>query len=213
MTWAEINSLAQSGYFEKLFSVGDTKNLVVGDETLAVEIIGFNHDVLTTGSRAKVTFATKYLMREIVQMNNTNNINSGFASTNLAHQLIDIKNSLPVDLRNVLKIVNKECYVPSTDSISYWSTYIFVLSFAEVYGTSYVYDRAPRNEGSQYARFTSSESRIKKLSNDAGESMNWWLRSPEYKNPQGVVSVQHTSGVPYINFLTNRGGVCFAFCI
>lgn len=212
MSWAEINSLAQSGDFEKVFSVGDTKSLVVGDETLATEIIGFNHDVLTSGGGAKVTFATKYLMSEIVQMNDENNISSGFTSTKLALQLTDIQNSLPVDLRNVLKLVNKECYVLSTDSISYWSTYIFILSFAEVYGTSHEYDRAPKNEGSQYARFTNSESRIKKLSNDAGQAMNWWLRSPEYKNSEGVVSVHHT-GEPYINLLTNRGGVCFAFCI
>lgn len=61
-TWAQIAKASAADKASQLWSVGDTKDITVGSETLTLVIMGFNHDDLASGGKAGITFGLKNLM-------------------------------------------------------------------------------------------------------------------------------------------------------
>lgn len=210
-TWAQIAAASEAGVAASTWSVGDTKNITVGGETLTVEIVGFNHDDLASGGKAGITFGLKNLMANTRQMNSSNTNAWGFTGSDMYDWLQStLLNSLPSDLRAVLKSVNKKTSAGSQSStINTNAMKIFLFSEIEIFG-SVTYSKS--GEGSQYSRFATASSRIKYLSNGSGSANSWWERSPSGSNSSSFCSVS-SSGNANFSYANSSWGVCFGFCV
>lgn len=210
-TWAQIAKASAAGKASSLWSVGDTKNITVGGETLTVEIVGFNHDDLASGGKAGITFGLKNLMANTRQMNSSNTNAGGFTGSDMYDWLQStLLNSLPSDLRAVLKSVNKKTSAGSQSStINTNAMKIFLFSEIEIFG-SVTYSKS--GEGSQYSRFATASSRIKYLSNGSGSASLWWERSPRGSSSTYFCDVG-SNGVAGSSYASNSRGVCFGFCV
>lgn len=80
-SWAQIATVAAAGTAENYWKVGDEIDIVVNGETLTLQIYGFNHDNLTSGGKAGITFGMKNLMTETRQMNASNTNAGGFTGS------------------------------------------------------------------------------------------------------------------------------------
>lgn len=210
-TWAQIAAASEAGVAASTWSVGDTKNITVGGETLTVEIVGFNHDDLASGGKAGITFGLKNLMANTRQMNSSNTNAGGFTGSDMYDWLQGtLLNSLPSDLRAVLKSVNKKTSAGSQSStINTNAMKIFLFSEVEIFG-SVTYSKS--GEGSQYSRFATASSRVKYLSNGSGSANNWWERSPYGNNSNSFCPVS-SNGSANRDGANNSRGVCFGFCV
>lgn len=215
-TWSEINTLSQAGLADALWSVGDTKNITLTtNETLTMEIIGFNHDDLTTGGKAPITFGMKNLMEDTRGMNYQATNSGGYRNSKMKSWLDStVYDGLPEDLKSVIKTVNKKTSAGSGSStINTDAVKVFLFSEIETFGDN-VYSMS--GEGSLYTRFTSNSSRTKNMSNGSGSANNWWLRSPvvspwaNYSYSFG--SVDNNGRSDYAQSQTGYG-VCFGFCV
>lgn len=210
-TWAQIAAASEAGVAASTWSVGDTKNITVGGETLTVEIVGFNHDDLASGGKAGITFGLKNLMANTRQMNSSNTNAGGFTGSDMYDWLQGtLLNSLPSDLRAVLKSVNKKTSAGSQSStINTNAMKIFLFSEIEIFG-SVTYSKS--GEGSQYSRFATASSRIKYLSNGSGSANLWWERSP-YGDSSVSFCFVSSGGNAGNSSASNSWGVCFGFCV
>ena len=211
-SWDKIAEASESGIASDVWQVGDTKDIVVGDETLTVEIVGFDHDDLSDGSgKAGITFGLKNLMANTRKMNSSNTNTGGFTGSDMYEWLQGtLLNSLPSDLQAVLKSVNKKTSAGNKSStINTNAMKIFLFSEIEIFGT--VTHSAP-GEGSQYSRFATTSSRIKYLSNGSGSANFWWERSP-YVNGSNNFCVVNSDGDAGRYDSSISRGVCFGFCV
>lgn len=208
--------ISQNGSASDVWSVGDTKNISVSGESLTLEIVGFNHDDLTNGGKAGITFGLKNLMTSKRRMYSEGTNEGGYMITEMHSWLNgEFFNSLDADLRSAIKAVNKMTSILPRGENPRLETHdmkIFLLSITEIFGS----DTGPAlaGEGVQYSAFSNSLKRQKLLSNGSGQAEEWWSRSTMISFGNGYVYVD-TSG----NYSISKGsanlekGVCFAFCV
>lgn len=210
-TWAQIAKASAAGKASQLWSVGDTKDITVGSETLTLVIMGFNHDDLASGGKAGITFGMKNLMATTRRMNASNTNSGGFTGSEMYSWLQNtLLPTLPSDLQTVLKSVNKKTSAGSQSStINTNSMKLFLFSEIEIFGST-TYSKA--GEGSQYSYFATAANRIKYLSNGAGSAYWWWERSP-HGSYSGSFCVVSGNGSAYNDGASGTGGVCFGFCV
>lgn len=211
-TWAQIAAIAESGQASSYWKVGDEKDITLTTgETLTLKIYGFKHDDLSTGGKAGITLGLKNLMASTRQMNTSNTNVGGFTGSAMYTWLQgDLYNSLPADLRAVIKTVNKKTSAGNQSStINTNAMKIFLFSEVECFGTT-TYSVA--GEGSQYPVFTDNTSRIKYLSNGGGSAFTWWERSP-YASGTTSFCVVASGGNAGNTGASFSWGVCFGFCI
>lgn len=210
-TWAQIAKASAAGKASQLWSVGDTKDITVGSETLTLVIMGFNHDDLASGGKAGITFGMKNLMATTRRMNASNTNSGGFTGSEMYSWLQNtLLPTLPSDLQSVLKSVNKKTSAGSQSStINTNSMKLFLFSEIEIFGST-TYSKA--GEGSQYSYFATAANRIKYLSNGSGSAYWWWERSPHGSNSNYFCSV-NSDGSAGDNGANNASGVCFGFCV
>ena len=213
LTWAEIDQIGQSGIASSVFSVGDTKNISVSGETLTMEIVGFNHDDLTSGGKAPYTFGMKNLMASTRAMNSSNTNSGSFVGSAMytGYLSTSFLTGLPSDLQSVIKTVNKKTGTGGGSSSGTRTDAVKIFLFAEieVFGSI---TNSVSGEGSRYSRFTNSSSRIKYLSNGSGSAYWWWLRSPHSGSSTIFCSVSSYGGANWSN-ANASGGVCAGFCV
>lgn len=210
-TWAQIAKASAAGKASQLWSIGDTKDITVGSETLTLVIMGFNHDDLASGGKAGITFGMKNLMATTRRMNASNTNSGGFTGSEMYSWLQNtLLPTLPSDLQAVLKSVNKKTSAGSQSStINTNSMKLFLFSEIEIFGST-TYSKA--GEGSQYSYFATAANRIKYLSNGSGSAGWWWERSPRGSNSNYFCYV-NSSGNANDNNANNANGVCFGFCV
>ena len=235
-SWAQIAALSESGAAKTYFSVGDEKTieLTTGKEITLV-ILGFNHDDLTGGGKAGITIGMKNLLATTYRMNATSTNAGGWNNSQMrTSTMATLLSQLPIDLRNVVKQVNKKATAGGTSqSITTSADKLFLLAMSEIFSATSIensatstiadYADAYNAEGTQYEYYrnligdnnggtTANANLIKKLSNGGGSASNWWLRSP---------IVSHSTGFRYIgstgvvnNLSANATcGVSFGFCV
>lgn len=208
-TWAQIDDVSENGLMSDYFNIGDTKNVTIGDATYVVEIVGFSHDDKADGSgKAGLTFGLKDCLNTAYQMNSSNTNAGGWGSCALRATLRgDIWNQLPSDLRGVIKEVTKKASAGnSSGTISSYTDTLFLFAEKEIFGST---QHSVNGEGTQYAKFTSSNTRIKKLN---GSATYWWLRSPSSGSSYYFCSV-NLDGATYYDGASISRGVAFGFCI
>ena len=208
-TWAQIDYISENGLMSDYFNIGDTKNVTIGSATYVVEIVGFSHDDRADGcGKVGLSFGLKDCLNTAYQMNSSNSNSGGWGGCALRATLRgDIWNQLPSDLRDVIKEVTKKTSAGGASGIiNSISDTLFLFAEKEIFGSKqYSVD----GEGTQYARFTASNTRIKKLN---GSAMYWWLRSPYSSGTNGFCAV-NASGAANLNLANYSNGVCFGFCI
>jgi len=211
-TWAEIEQVANAGLAREYWTVGATKNITIGSETYAVEILGFNHDDLFDGSgKAGITFGLVDCLNTKYAMNPTDTNEGGWGSCAFRTTLqTTIFGQLPVDLQARIQTVKKLASSGngSTTIYSYDDT-LFLFSEQELFGRK---TYSAGNEGTQYARFTVTESRVKKVN---GVAAYWRERSPRTHNTSTTdfCTVQSTGGAHQGAGASTLYGMAFGFCI
>uniref|UniRef100_UPI0026EBBBCE DUF6273 domain-containing protein n=1 Tax=Phascolarctobacterium succinatutens TaxID=626940 RepID=UPI0026EBBBCE len=180
-SWAQIAEASAAGKASSLWKVGDTKDIIVNGETLTLAIMGFNHDDLQSGGKAGITFGMKNLMASVRDMTSLGSNSGGFTSSAMYTWLQGtLLNSLPADLRGVLKSVNKKTSAGNKSTVINTNAMkLFLFSEQEIFGTK-IYSAG--GEGAQYSYFATAANRVKYLANGAGAVRAWWMRSPVVSN-------------------------------
>lgn len=211
-SWAQIAAVSAAGNAENYWKVGDEIDIVVNGETLTLQIYGFNHDNLTSGGKAGITFGMKNLMAETRQMNISNTNAGGFTGSTMYTWLINtLFPALPEDLRGLIKAVDKKTSAGwQSTTINTERMKLFLFSEVECFGTT-TYSVA--GEGAVYPIFTDNNSRIKRLANGTGSASLWWERSPSANHPASFCIVYGTGGSYNYSYADISRGVCFGFCI
>lgn len=210
LSWAQISGIANTGEDLSLFfGVGDVKSISIGSTAYDVEIVGFNHDDLADGSgKAGITFGLKDCLATTYTMNSSATNSGGWGSCALRTTLRGtIWNQLPSDLRAVIKEVTKKASAGSASStINSYTDTLFLFAEKEIFGsTSY----SVNGEGTQYARFTTSSTRVKKVN---GSAAIWWLRSPRSGRSDYFCCVS-SGGTADNTIASGSCGVAFGFCV
>lgn len=211
-TWDNIAAVSKFGQAPNYWKVGDRKNITVNGVTYAAQIIGFDHDTLTTadGSRTKagITFQLVDCLKTTYSMNGSDtNVNGWRGSTMRTSTMATLLNQLSSDLKSVLKFVNKVTSKGNKQSaLETTSDKLFLLSEIEVFGaTQYSY----AGEGKQYEYYTAGNSTIKKVN---GSANYWWERSPR-SGGTGAFCRVGTGGIATSNGASGSTGVSFGFCV
>lgn len=211
-TWDNIATVSKFGQAANYWKVGDKKNITVNGVTYQAQIIGFDHDTLTTadGSRTKagITFQLVDCMKTTYPMNSSNtNVNGWRGSAMRTSTMATLLNQLSTDLKNVLKFVNKVSSVGNNSSgLETTSDKLFLLSEIEIFGsTQYSY----AGEGKQYEYYAAGNSTIKKVN---GSARYWWERSPDSGDTNYFCCVSN-SGNAGGSTAGNSDGVSFGFCV
>ena len=211
-SWDNIAAVSKFGQAPNYWKVGDKKNINVNGVTYAAQIIGFDHDTLTTadGSRTKagITFQLVDCLNTTYSMNGSNtNVNGWRGSTMRTSTMATLLNQLSSDLKSVLKFVNKVTSVGNNNSgLETTSDKLFLLSEIEVFGaTQYSY----AGEGKQYEYYTAGNSTIKKVN---GSANYWWERSP-YSGLTADFCFVSSDGNANGSSASYSFGVSFGFCV
>ena len=211
-SWDNIAAVSKFGQAPNYWKVGDKKNITVNGVTYAAQIIGFDHDTLTTadGGRTKagITFQLVDCLNTTYSMNGSNtNVNGWRGSTMRTSTMATLLNQLSSDLKSVLKFVNKVTSKGNNQSgLETTSDKLFLLSEIEVFGaTQYSY----AGEGKQYEYYTAGNSTIKKVN---GSANAWWERSP-YSGSTAAFCYVDYGGSATNYYASDSFGVSFGFCV
>ena len=181
------------------------------------EIIDFNHDQLSTGGTAGITFATKYIptVKGAFKMNNSAVNNGGYPNSAGFNKInSEVYNEVFTDeVKAVAKEVKKLCYVDG--SMETINAKVFLFSTAEVNVSDP--DGYPGNEGSPYAAFTDRYSRKKEDAtgnppSPSGTSRQWWLRTCSFYH-DGTFAYVTEDGTTMLRSANDSKYMCFGFCV
>lgn len=225
--------ISESGSASEVFSIGDTKEITANGYPASMEIIGFNHDDLTSGGKAGITFCIKYVLGYdekdatglTLAMNNEpsdypGSSEGGFSGSDLCAWMNgSLFDSFSSDLRAVIKSVDKRTSAGElSSSIDVSSMKVFGLSEIEVFGTT---EFSFSGEGTQYPAFSTvlSRARLPESYNRLGGG--YWLRSPSKISDGCFLSTNSYLAVSPDNMQVEvrSGGsyvkeyVVFAFCV
>ena len=205
--WSEIALCSQFGQAKNYFSVGDQKTVSINSTNYKVQIIGFDHDQLTSGGMAGITFQLVDCLNQTAQMNSSNTNAGGWNNSAMRTRMSTYLSQLPAALRNVIKTVNKRTSAGNqSSSIQTTQDKLFLLSEIEIFGaTTYSF----AGEGTQYEYYAAGNTTIKKVN---GSADTWWERSP-YGGSTGSFCCVGISGNASFSGASASIGVSFGFCV
>lgn len=199
-------------------SVGDQVTLALNGTNYTFDVIGFNHDTLTTSTaygsttatgKAGITFQMHDCFATTYVMNSSNTNSGGWKSSAMrTSTMATMKGYLPTAWQTAIKPVNKASGTGggSSSGTETVSDSCFLLAEIEIFGsTSY----SVSGEGTQYAYYKAGNSKVKNRSGSAG---SWWERSPLSGISNYFCRVS-SSGTAGGNDASNSRGVAFGFCI
>lgn len=236
-SWATIAQIAESGQAQEVFSLGDEKEIDLGDSlgVVTVQIVGFNHDDLSDGSgKAAISvlckgfpanYAHKYL-----KDGTSVTVSGVYGYWNyLKGKANEIKNYMPADLQAVIKPVKKyvdgdKNYISSNvdtiDNCFVWLPSLTEIGFLKS-ASSYYY----QNLGTKYELFQTGENAKSgaKTPNPSGSGY-WWTRSTYRGGKNTVTSVAYCGNLfgdsatttmyeESLSMTQNARNFRFGFCI
>nr|DAY37916.1 MAG TPA: hypothetical protein [Caudoviricetes sp.] len=212
-TWDNIAIVSKLGKAQDYWKVGDTKTVAVNGVNYQFQIIGFDHDTLTTkdGTRTKagITFQMVDCLNTTYSMNGSNTNSGGWnGSTMRTSTMATLLNQLPAALKNVLKSVNKLSGTGGGSTSGTQTTHdkLFLLSEVEIFGTT---TYSVPGEGTQYAYYKAGNSKVKKVN---GSANYWWERSP-YSGTADTFCCVSNDGNASFTYASISRGVSFGFCV
>lgn len=205
----------------KLAVTNQTDNQIIlplNGTNYAFDILGFNHDTLTTATAygeatatgmAGITLQIHDLFATTYPMNSSNTNSGGWKNSVMrTSTMATMKNYLPSAWRSIIKPVNKASGTGggSSSGTETVSDSCFLLADIEVFGSP---TYSVSGEGSQYAYYKAGNSKVKRRN---GSAVVWWNRSP-YKQLPLSFTIVDASGAANANFASYSNGVAFAFCV
>lgn len=206
--WTDIALCSQFGQAKNYFAIGDRKTVNIGGTNYQVQIIGFDHDDLTSGGKAGITFQMVDCLNATAQMNSSNTNSGGWNSSAMRSRMSTYLSQLPSALQSAIKTVSKKSGTGggSSSGTQTTSDKLFLLSEIEIFGkTTY----SVAGEGNQYEYYAAGNSTIKKVN---GSANGWWERSPYSGNASDFCYVSSYGDATY-NGASTSGGVSFGFCV
>ena len=206
---ADINAVGQAGAAPEVFEIGDTVDITLTDgEIITLRLEDFDHDDLTAGGKAPMTFMMVDCLKTTASMNSSNTNSGGWNSSAMRSGMASRLNKFPAEWRAIIKKVDKKTTSGSqsttiqTTSDSLWLPSMIELN---ILTTSTGYS----GEGSPYPLFTDNAPRIKKVN---GSAAHWWSRSPSTGNSAYFQCVR-SSGDNGNAAASNAYGVCLGLCV
>ncbi|MBQ8619055.1 MAG: hypothetical protein IJ418_16285 [Clostridia bacterium] len=205
------------GSVHRKLSVGDQVTLAVNGTNYAFDIIGFNHDALTTATaygastatgKAGITLQMHDIFATTYPMNSSNTNSGGWGSSVMRSTTMGtMKGYLPSTWQSVIKPVNKKTSAGNkSTTINTSSDSCFLLSEVEIFGTT---TYSVSGEGTQYAYYKAGNSTIK---NKSGSAYYWWERSPYASYTYSFCCVFSDGSASYY-YASYSYGVAFGFCV
>lgn len=215
------------GSIHRKISVGDQVTLPLDGTNYAFDVIGFNHDTLTTPTaygaatvtgKAGFTFQMHDLFATYFVMNDTATNAGGWKGSKMrTSTMVTMKGYLPSPWQTAIKPVNKLSGVgggasSGTDTVS---DDCFLLAEGEIFGPGYGYGGNGYSfddecaKVAQYAYYKAGNSRIKKQN---GSANSWGERSPGSGNG-GIFCSVGSNGSADISYAGYARGVAFGFCV
>ena len=206
------------GDVHRKISVGDQVTLPLNGTNYAFDVIGFNHDELTTPTaygaatatgKAGITFQMHDLFGTYFAMNDSRTNAGGWKSSKMrTSTMVTMKGYLPSDWQTAIKLVNKASGTGggSSSGTETVSDSCFLLAEVEIFrSTAY----SVTGEGTQYAYYKAGNSKVKHKN---GSAYHWLERSPCSGDRAGVCFVSD-AGAPSGGNVDAAIGVAFAFCV
>ena len=207
-----------NGDIHRKVSIGDQVTLSLNGTNYAFDVIGFNHDTLTTSAaygaatktgKAGITFQMHDLFETTYKMNSTNTNSGGWKSSDMrTSTMATMKGYLPAAWQTAIKPVNKASGTGggSSSGTETVSDSCFLLAEIEMFGsTTY----SVSGEGTQYAYYKAGNSKVKNMS---GSASHWYERSPLSGNGKDFCMVSKHGDASASNG-TLRPGIAFGFCV
>ena len=206
-SWSELSIMSKFGVCDKYFQVGDTKNITVNGVSYPVQIIGFNHDTLTSGGTAGMNFQLVNCLNTKYPMEPSATNENGWEGCLMRQTTLNtIYGQLNSDLTSVIKNVNKVSSIGNNNNgLEITSDKLFLLSEIEIFGYPY---RSYSGEGKQYDYYAAANSTIKTVN---GSASSYWERSPA-TNTESFCLV-NSGGGSGLYIASNNEGVSFCFCV
>ncbi len=215
------------GGVHRKVSVGDQVALSLNGTSYNFDVIGFNHDTLTTPTaygaatatgKAGITFQMHELFATTYPMNSSDtNEGSWKSSVMRTSTMVTMKGYLPSAWQTAIKAVNKVSGVGggASSGLQTTSDDCFLLAEGEIFGSAYGYGGSGYSFDdecaavTQYAYYSAGNPKIKYIS---GSADIWWERSPRsgYSYRFCVVDSIGYAGTYSAGYLF---GVALGFCI
>lgn len=214
------------GSIHRKISVGDQATLPLDGTNYAFDVIGFNHDELTTPTaygaatatgKAGITFQMHDLFATYFVMNDTATNAGGWKGSKMrTSTMATMKGYLPTAWQTAIKPVNKLSGIgggasSGTETVS---DDCFLLAEGEIFGPGYGYggdgfsfdDECAKV--AQYAYYKAGNSKVK---NQNGSAYAWWERSPQPGSSDSfcLIGPDGDTGGYDADFTI---GVAFGFC-
>lgn len=218
-TWSQIIDACADSAASILWQVGDEKTFDFGGTTLTAVIIGKNHDDLDSTDakygdgtynsgtgKAALTFQIKELLNAYYKMNTYESNTGGWTQSYMRGTTMpQLKQNLPVELREALRVVTKhsQIYYGGID-IGATADSLFLPSRYEVFASG------NSNEGVQYAYYAAGNSRIKHIVGTLNAD-TWWLRSIGTSKGIFLTVDEKGSNNTYVADASSR--ISFCFCL
>ena len=206
------------GDIHRKIDVGSQVTIALNGMDYAFDVIGFNHDTLTTSTaygantqtgKAGITFHMHDLFATNYKMNSSNTNSGGWKSSDMrTSTMATMKGYLPAAWQTAIKPVNKISGTGggSSSGTETVSDSCFLLAESEIFGsTTY----SVSGEGTQYAYYKADNSKVK---NEGGSAYYWWERSPNAGSSNYFCRVDNY-GSASINNAFFSSGVAFGFCV
>lgn len=207
-----------NGDIHRKVSIGDQVTLSLNGNNYAFDVIGFNHDTLTTAAaygantatgKAGITFQMHDLFATGYVMNSTHTNSGGWKSSDMrTSTMATMKGYLPTEWQTAIKPVNKASgtgggSISGTETVS---DSCFLLAEIEIFGSI---THSVSGEGTQYAYYKAGNSKVK---NKSGSANIWWERSPcgGKSNRFCFVGRNGDAGGP---IASSDFGVALGFCV
>ena len=199
-------------------SIGDQVTLSLNGTNYAFDVIGFNHDTLTTSTaygattktgKAGITFQMHDLFATTYVMNSSSTNNGGWKSSAMrTSTMATMKGYLPATWQKAIKPVNKLSGKGggSSSGTEIVSDNCFLLAEIEIFGSTTF---SVSGEGTQYAYYKAGNSKVK---NFGGSADQWWERSPRSGDNTGFCHV-FVSGRASYAYADNSYRIAFGFCV
>lgn len=218
ITYKTITIYVDFGSVHRKISVGDQVTLPLGGTNYAFDVIGFNHDELTTPTaygaatatgKAGITFQMHDLFGTKFAMNFINDNAGGWKDSFMrGSTMVTMQGYLPSAWQTAIKQVNKVSGTGggSSSGTEAVSDGCFLLAEVEIFGKAKF---SVAGEGTQYAYYKAGNSTVKSLN---GSAQFWWERSPGSGHSDYFCNVSKR-GDTDLDYADSDGGVAFGFCV
>lgn len=219
---ADITNTTSAVYYDgegihRKLSIGDQVSLALNGTNYAFDIIGFNHDTLTSATAYGAATATgragmTLQMHDLLggyQMNSSGTNRGGWKSSAMRTSTIaTMRGYLPFAWQSIIKPINKQAGLGggSSSGVETVSDSCFLLAEIEIFGST---TDSVSGEGSQYAYYRAGNTTVKKKS---GSAYDWWERSPCSYDSIIFCMVSH-DGRAAGSAANVHAGVAFGFCV